>query len=89
LSEQILLLTFLKSFIQKYIYFYGSVKDIIKHFPENFLSPEEIKHMKIDVTEIVLRDSEDIAYAKKIQAIKNPRHKIRNLKKVPHLFLIV
>lgn len=66
---------------RKYILFYGSVKDIMKHFPDSFLNPERIKEMNIPVTEIVSPDPVDIKYAKRIQAVNNPKHKVRALKK--------
>lgn len=72
---------------KKYILFYGSIKHIVKHFPDSFLDAEEIKEMKIDVTEIVSGDPVDIAYANRIQATKNPRHKVRKLKKGTSLIL--
>lgn len=66
---------------KKYILFYGSIKDIMKYFPESFLTPEQIKEMNIPVKEIVTSDPVDIKYAKKINKLKNPKHKVRTVKK--------
>jgi len=77
--------TFLNA--KKYILFYGSIKHLMKHFPESIPSTDQIKQMKIDVTEIVSSDEEDITYAKKIIAAKNSRHKVRKLKKGTSLIL--
>lgn len=66
---------------EKYINFYGSIKDIIRHFPESFLTVEQIKKMNIPVKEIVSSDTIDINYAKKIVNFDNPKHDARTLKK--------
>jgi sugar-specific transcriptional regulator TrmB len=66
---------------KKYIYFYGSVKDIKKHFPESFLNPEQIKKLNVPVYELVSSHPVDIKYAKEIKKVRNPNHKIKSLKR--------
>ena len=66
---------------KKYIYFYGSIKDIKKHFPESFLEPIYIKKMGIPVLEIVSSHPVDLEYAHASKKTKNPKHKFRVLKK--------
>ncbi|MBU0597788.1 helix-turn-helix domain-containing protein [Patescibacteria group bacterium] len=66
---------------KKYIYFYGSIRDIKKHFPECILDPSHIKKMNIPVLEIVTSHPVDLEYAQVAKKTNNPKHKFRALKK--------
>lgn len=72
---------------KKHIYFYGSIKDIVKHFPESLITPQEVKKLNIPVFEIVSAHPVDMKYARAVIDEKNSKHKIKILKKGVSLIL--
>ncbi len=66
---------------KEYIYFYGSIKDIVKNFSEEMLSYKVVKKIGIQVKEIMASDAADIGYAKEIVKYHNPKHEVRVLQK--------
>jgi len=66
---------------KKYIYFYGSIKDIAKDFYKDMLSYQVVKQMGIEVREIMSSHPFDKKYAHDLIAYKNPKHTVRLLKK--------
>jgi sugar-specific transcriptional regulator TrmB len=66
---------------KKYIYFYGSIKDIAKDFSAEMLSYQIVKQMGIEVREIMSSNSFDQKYAHELIAYKNRKHTVRLLRK--------
>jgi len=67
---------------KKYLYFYGSLKNVFTVFPqaEYVVTPEKIKKLNIPVREILASNPVDIRYARRARSIKNPKYQLRRLK---------
>ena len=63
------------------ILFYGSIKQLLKEFPESFVTPEYIEKHKMKVREIITRDIVDLDYARRVIKKKNPYHQMKALTK--------
>ena len=65
---------------KKYIFFYGSIKDIMRNFPGSLLTIKQIKKMNIPVKEIITSDQFDLDYGRRVIRAGNPNHQIRTVK---------